>query len=429
MNTKPSWAEALIVAELEENTSDPMSDYFNSRTVRTVALAWSKSRRDNFAEMRKAAATFEPTAMYGPGCDRYTPRVVLVDEVISNGSAYWQGSPSHWHSELTTDDNGSSVVFNTQAEAEAFVAEKGEPEPITFQTKDGEKLVHFAWKIGRESVEHREKWSMGHGYYLGDSRYSGWQVRKVDPSYIERSDVDTSRLNAAKPKPAAAHQPLVHANGVSVTFNEEKNGIELRFPAKPAASVLDDLKAHGWRWSRFSACWYQRDTEANRAYAAALARGDNDPEPPTGTDGEPSVTPEAQGFKVGGWINSGPSQTATKLRALADGMDNAIEEKMHPAIGNQNLTPRRIRIAEGMRQDGERLQQVPSAARTSSTCGTASIGCWRLAAGLWPSSATRFPSAPTASLKSSARGWSPTSTPTTRSRAPSPGGRPSGRPA
>jgi hypothetical protein len=30
-----------------------------------------------------------------------------------------------------------------------------------------------------KEVEQREKYSMGHGYYLGRSRYSGWQVQKV----------------------------------------------------------------------------------------------------------------------------------------------------------------------------------------------------------------------------------------------------------
>jgi len=32
--------------------------------------------------------------------------------------------------------------------------------------------------------------------------------------------------------------------------------IELVFPSKPAQEVLDELKAHGFRWARGNACWY-----------------------------------------------------------------------------------------------------------------------------------------------------------------------------
>lgn len=96
----PADARAVIVAELEHDDSDPMTDYFNTKTSRTVLLAFSSHGRDLFPEMRKAARNFEETAH-------------LAD-----------------------------------APADA---------------------------------EHREKWSMGAGYYLKASgRYSdGWKVRKV----------------------------------------------------------------------------------------------------------------------------------------------------------------------------------------------------------------------------------------------------------
>lgn len=58
----PPWAVAAIVAELHEDASDSMTDYFNHRTTRRVVIGWSKHTRDLFAEMRKAAATFPATA-------------------------------------------------------------------------------------------------------------------------------------------------------------------------------------------------------------------------------------------------------------------------------------------------------------------------------------------------------------------------------
>jgi hypothetical protein len=50
-------AVSLIVAELKEDRSDLMTDYFASVTARTVILGTSKSNRNNFKELRKLAAT------------------------------------------------------------------------------------------------------------------------------------------------------------------------------------------------------------------------------------------------------------------------------------------------------------------------------------------------------------------------------------
>lgn len=59
----------------------------------------------------------------------------------------------------------------------------------------------------------------------------------------------------------------------TVTRNEERNGIEVRFGAKPDASVLAELKAHGWRWSRFGGCWYTRHSPEAETFAAAITQG------------------------------------------------------------------------------------------------------------------------------------------------------------
>lgn len=100
LRIKPEWAKAVIVARLHEDRSDIVSDYYDSRIVREVLLGFSKSTRENFNEMRKAAALFPETAALA----------------------------------------------------------------------------------GPEGEEHREKYSMGRGYYLkksGVSYHSGWEVRKL----------------------------------------------------------------------------------------------------------------------------------------------------------------------------------------------------------------------------------------------------------
>ena len=49
--------------------------------------------------------------------------------------------------------------------------------------------------------------------------------------------------------------------------NEEHNGIEIYFGAKPSADVIADLKAHHWRWHPSKNCWYHRYTAENESLA------------------------------------------------------------------------------------------------------------------------------------------------------------------
>jgi hypothetical protein len=58
----PAGAQAVIVATEQQDKSDPMTDYFSSQSVRAVAIGWRFSKREDFAALRAAAATFEPTA-------------------------------------------------------------------------------------------------------------------------------------------------------------------------------------------------------------------------------------------------------------------------------------------------------------------------------------------------------------------------------
>jgi len=103
----PQDAQALIIARLKQDESDSQTDYFASRTTRTVILGFSKHKRDIFSEMRKYAPNFEGTA---------------------------------------------------------YLAEYN------------------------EDYEHREKYSMGAGYYLGESKYRGWIIEK-EPIYNRESTI------------------------------------------------------------------------------------------------------------------------------------------------------------------------------------------------------------------------------------------------
>lgn len=42
----------------------------------------------------------------------------------------------------------------------------------------------------------------------------------------------------------------------TVSYNADKDGLEIRFPSKPSARIRTSLKANGYRWSKFGKCWY-----------------------------------------------------------------------------------------------------------------------------------------------------------------------------
>ena len=107
----PAGAVAVLVAELQQNECDSMSDYYGSKTIRKVYLAYSTHTKNNFLEMRKAC--------------------------------------------LNSDEQ-DILKYATP--------------PVKPEGEAGEY-----W---RAPDEHRENYSMGAGYYLGDHSYSGWQISK-----------------------------------------------------------------------------------------------------------------------------------------------------------------------------------------------------------------------------------------------------------
>jgi hypothetical protein len=117
---------------------------------------------------------------------------------------------------------------------------------------------------------HQEAYSGGNGYYLqsgvvGRVPYRGeekafWYEISMN-KWLDGKEVVKSRLFLS-PTTAAPGSAVVGegGNGVKISRNEEHNGIEIRFPAKPAPSVIDHLKAGGFRWSRPQSLWYTKYT-------------------------------------------------------------------------------------------------------------------------------------------------------------------------
>jgi hypothetical protein len=120
-NLVPADAKAVIVAELHEDDSEPMTDYFGYSTKRTVILGFSGHTKDLFSEMRKYAANFDGTAYLAEENKKYEHR-----EKYTGGSGYYLGESKYcgWIVKKEKYDKDRESIIN----AFAFIA--GEEENI-----------------------------------------------------------------------------------------------------------------------------------------------------------------------------------------------------------------------------------------------------------------------------------------------------------
>ncbi|GMU20599.1 MAG: hypothetical protein AMXMBFR13_06960 [Phycisphaerae bacterium] len=181
--------------------------------------------------------------------------------------------------------------------------------PYRFQMKRG------VCKLGRK-IE-----AIGRSAY---SSIASWYYGKIRlEKFAELADRIVAKVKEARTK-AAAERPATDGVGVQVTENEQKDGVEIRFAEKPDQSVIEQVKSHGFRWSKFQKLWYARRSEETLAFAYGLVNkpAPNLPEGPdmsTILDGEqPGETePTAEGqdapqvpaedpnqLKVGGFVNN-----------------------------------------------------------------------------------------------------------------------------
>jgi len=170
----PKDAKGLIVAKKVQDESDVQTDYFGSSQTDLVVLGWSKHDKDLFSEMKKFADVIPETAHLKEG-KKFGVHVCVKETFQSNGRYYGEGSRSHWHRDVEEDEKGHKLFFKTKEEAESYCMDN----PLGAVQFD-ETLVHFYWDVEEKSFEHREKYSMGNGYYLKDGfrDNTGWEVRK-----------------------------------------------------------------------------------------------------------------------------------------------------------------------------------------------------------------------------------------------------------
>lgn len=81
-------------------------------------------------------------------------------------------------------------------------------------------------------------------------------------------------------------------DGVTVTLNKEKSGIEITFAEKPAAGIIAMLKENGFRWSK-RGFWYAKQTPERLTLAKALQEV-----PPEPAEVEAAVCEEVEPAKM-----------------------------------------------------------------------------------------------------------------------------------
>lgn len=214
----PPTSQRVIYAEYRVDESDSQSDYHGHRTARRVVLGFANGKREDFRQLRKCAATFEPTRHMGPGCNKYTAVVEFAHDVRPlNGEHYYRGSRSHWHDEI-----GNGREFTTLDELNQFLASRDPMESCWIQGVE----AHCQWSFREESIENRENYSMGGGNYLGSSRHGGWVVRSTCPADAvgmewhnsgatppKSRKVDVDPVSVAWEKPVAEFLHTWHESG------------------------------------------------------------------------------------------------------------------------------------------------------------------------------------------------------------------------
>jgi hypothetical protein len=242
----PAGARAVIVAELHENTSDMQSDYFAHVTKQVVYLAYSRHDKDRFDEMRAAAARFEDTQHLGPGKGSYTVRQV-------NEEHRYTGAESEH--------------YTTEAEAQAAVTE---------HNADPAQREGCTWIIQPEEIEHREKYSMGAGYYLKDgySDHSGWAVSKQSLPSVEVLQIAAAEgrylceAPGTSPEPDGA--PEVPAGAVQIVESPRRPGnilvIGETYP------IRAKLKSLGGFWNKWEKGWEFKGDRLQEVTAALGAQ-------------------------------------------------------------------------------------------------------------------------------------------------------------
>jgi len=204
----------------------------------------------------------------------YPPGAVVVDvERTGDGCGKWE---SFYHVVFTLPD-GTRATLGTPAALESHLrAEYCETSP-----ESRAEFQAIAAKAGLPVLAVFEKYKAWDKLQCDAKNYHEREISRFASGFdFQESAGNAALVGVGVNSPAmmearAAFKTgaVLHAagaNAAAVSYNAEKHGIEIQFPAKPDAGTLASLKKQGWRWSKFSACWYHRASTFAANWAADL---------------------------------------------------------------------------------------------------------------------------------------------------------------
>lgn len=104
-----------------------------------------------------------------------------------------------------------------------------------------------------------------------DKRFDDIEMRMEDlMKAIESQPLIVHTPNNPPKKPVPVSQNNASIKTVKMDYNIELNGIELRFNSRPVDEVLNELKAHRFRWNSPAKCWYVRRNDTSEKFAIAF---------------------------------------------------------------------------------------------------------------------------------------------------------------
>jgi Large polyvalent protein associated domain 29 len=102
-------------------------------------------------------------------------------------------------------------------------------------------------------------------------------MQMADNYSIDGKDCETVRsimgetIDKTSYYKSATDKTPISGDNITVTENDEKNGVEIKFDSKPSREILDDLKANGFKYSRKQNIWYAKRNLRTLDFAALIA--------------------------------------------------------------------------------------------------------------------------------------------------------------
>jgi phospholipid N-methyltransferase len=128
--------------------------------------------------------------------------------------------------------------------------------------EDGKIKIYELKEV--EEVTEVEKWV----------RVKAQKTTKKESNKTTDKKVNTENSNEVTETTASLSDNEKIEN-VEVKLNDEKNGVEIYFTDKPSEEVRDNLKSHGFRWSKYNKCWYAKQSEDSLIFANSFINTDD----------------------------------------------------------------------------------------------------------------------------------------------------------